>query len=64
MLSLLYFQSKNFGDAAYKTDWVNGSKKMRQTIQIIVMKGQKPLKLTALWGVVTLNLETILNVSY
>ena len=57
------FQSTNVGEAAYEADWTNSPASVKTAIQMIVMRSQRPLKLTAMKGLVTLNLETAVHVS-
>lgn len=60
--SVLMDVSTDIGKAAYELDWVNNPKKLKPVVQMIAIRSQNPLKFTAWWGVVTLDLETIINV--
>ena len=57
------FQSTDFANVAYEADWINSSAPTKDAIQMIIMRSQRPLKLTALMGLITLNFETAINVS-
>lgn len=58
------FQSTEVGNAAYEAGWINGPKVVKTAVQMIVMRSQRPLKLTGMLDLFTLNLENAINVSY
>nr|AXY87899.1 odorant receptor 12 [Subpsaltria yangi] len=60
--STLMHVSLNTGEAAYGADWMSESKHMGQSVQLIISRSQRPLTLKAYWGIVTMDLETIINV--
>ena len=57
------FQSADVANAAYEADWINGPPPMKTAIQMIVIRSQRPLKLTAIKGLITFNFETAIDVS-
>lgn len=57
------FQSTSVAGAAYDADWTGSSKQMAQCVQIIVSRSQQPLTMKAYWGIVTMDMDTIVTVS-
>nr|AXY87915.1 odorant receptor 28 [Subpsaltria yangi] len=55
-------KSTDIGKAAYEVDWINGSEKVRSAVKMITIRTQKPLKLTALRGLVMFDLETLVDI--
>nr|AXY87895.1 odorant receptor 8 [Subpsaltria yangi] len=58
----LIYASTDIGKAAYEVDWINGSEKVRSAVKMITIRTQKPLKLTALRGLVMFDLETLVDI--
>lgn len=64
MLNFLFkfFQSINISEAAYSILWYKMEEKPRQILRILILRAQKPVKITA-GQLFPINLNTYLRVS-